>query len=125
MLIKKVVCHVKEEMRETFSSGQERWSGLYDCKGFVAQYGGWSDENIAMIIGFWKNRQSYARFMNEHHDTIYLKTNQRECIKSIEVQVEEMNVTEINTFAAKWLNEQNSEINRKWTIAHKNLQEGL
>ncbi|WP_166000000.1 DUF4937 domain-containing protein [Bacillus sp. Cs-700] len=37
MLIKKVICHVKEEMRETFSSGQERWHGLCDCKGFVAQ----------------------------------------------------------------------------------------
>ncbi len=124
MLIKKVICHVKEEMRETFSSGQERWHGLCDCKGFVAQYGGWSEENVAMIVGFWKNRQSYAQFMNEEHDVIYMKTNQRDCIESIEAQVEDVDVRDINNYATNWLNEQKSAINIKWTITTDNLEEG-
>ena len=110
-------------MKETFSNGQERWHRLCDCKGFVGQFGGWSEGNVAMIIGFWRNRQSYARFMNEEHDAIYMKTNQRDCIESIEVQVEEVNVRDINNYVTKWLNEQNSEINRKWTITTDNLEE--
>ncbi|WP_273853738.1 DUF4937 domain-containing protein [Guptibacillus spartinae] len=122
MLIKKVVCHVKEEMKETFLNGQERWSDLCDCKGFVAQFGGWSDENVAMIIGFWKNYQSYVRFMNEEHDAIYMKSNQRDCIKSINIQVEEIDVREINNYASKWLNERNGEIHSQWTVTTDNLE---
>ena len=124
MLIKKMVCHVKEEMSETFSYGQERWHGLCDHKGFVAQYGGWSEENIAMVIGFWKNRQSYARFMNNDHDAIYMKTNQQECIDSIEIETEEIDVKDIDHYAINWLHEQGSNVNRKWTVTTDHLEEG-
>ena len=116
MLIKKVTCTVKEGMRQPFSEGQERWGDLRECKGFIAQYGGWSKGNVANIIAFWDDAHSYHHFMNQAHDVIYNKTNQKESMGSINVQIEEMNVQDIDQFARKWLHYEDSVANEKWIM---------
>ncbi|WP_273836128.1 hypothetical protein [Guptibacillus sedimenti] len=60
--------------------------------------------------------------MNEEHDVIYITTNQRDCVESIEVQVEDVDVRDINNYATNWLNEQNSAIDSKWTITTDSLE---
>ena len=116
MLIKKVICHVKDGMDQTFSTGQERWADLRECKGFIAQYGGWSKDNVANIIAFWNDYHSYDHFMNHDHDVIYKRTNQKESIESINVQVEDINVRDIYQFATEWLNHVDSVVYEKWII---------
>ncbi|WLR58681.1 DUF4937 domain-containing protein [Guptibacillus hwajinpoensis] len=116
MLIKKIVCNVREGQEATFSRGQERWIELRNDEGFIAQYGGWSEGNVAIIIGFWKSTQSYNRFMNDDHDAIYLKTNQQGSIGSIDVQLEETDVRDIEQYSKSWMLEQHSKINEQWTI---------
>jgi hypothetical protein len=116
MIIKKVICHVKDGMDQTFSTGQERWADLRECKGFIAQYGGWSKDNVANIIAFWNDYQSYDNFKNLDHDLIYKRTNQKESIESINVRVEDINVRDIYQFATEWLNHVDSVVNEKWTL---------
>ena len=116
MLIKKIICKVREGQEATFSSGQEYWIELRNYEGFIAQYGGWAEENVAIIIGFWESTQSYNRFMNDGHDAIYLKTNQHGSMESIDVQLEEIDVRVIEQYAKNWMLEQHSKINEQWTI---------
>ncbi len=123
MVIKKIVCNVREGQEATFSRGQERWIELRNDEGFIAQYGGWTEENMAIIIGFWKSTQSYNHFMNDDHDAIYLKTNQQGSIESIDVQLEETDVRDIEQYAKSWMLEQYSKVNERWTITTENLEE--
>jgi Domain of unknown function (DUF4937 len=116
MIIKKVICHVKDGMDQTLSARQERWAALRECKGFIARYAGWSKDNVANIIAFWNDYQSYVHFMNLDHDLIYKRTNQKESIESIKVQVEDINVRDIYQFATEWLNHVDSVVNEKWTL---------
>lgn len=116
MLIKKVNCDVHKGMEKNFSKGQERWADLRECKGFIAQYGGWSNNKIANIIAFWDDSESYHHFIHHDHDVIYSRANQKESIESIHVQMEDIHVQDIDQFATEWLNHVGSLVNEKWTI---------
>ncbi|WP_169525223.1 YdbC family protein [Pseudalkalibacillus hwajinpoensis] len=117
MLIKNVICEVKEGHASSFSSGQERWKELKHCNGFIAQFGGWSqNKRTATIIGFWLNRSSYNEFMKKYHDVIYEKTGQSGTFDSIHVVLEENEVEKINKVTSEWLRNQFSTFCEKWTI---------
>ncbi len=113
-----ITCEVKEGMREAFSTGQRCWSDLKDSAGFVAQYGGWSKEkrDLANIIGFWENYSYYEQFMEDKHDQIYEKTGQKGTIASIEVELYERVIEDVEEYKSAWLSSVQSEIQEKWSV---------
>ncbi|MGB8000410.1 MAG: DUF4937 domain-containing protein [Anaerobacillus sp.] len=118
MFVKMMTCQIKEGMGDTFSTGQRYWSELKDCGGFKAQYGGWSKEkdDVANIIGFWENDYYYQKFMDGQHDLIYEKTDQKGTIASIEVEVMERVIEDIEKFASSWLSSEQSDIQEHWSV---------
>jgi heme-degrading monooxygenase HmoA len=72
MLFKLILATVPDELRYKFTECQATaWSGLKSVPGFLAQVGGWESDrpDSAIIIAYWKNEQSYADFMQRHHDS--------------------------------------------------------
>ncbi|WP_377891104.1 YdbC family protein [Alkalihalobacillus sp. R86527] len=118
MLVKKIVCTVKDGREEVFSAGQEQWKALANCTGFIAQIGGWMQgrENVAMIAAAWEDLASYEEFMTNTHDGIYERTEQQGSIENIDVQLEEVVVREEDRALKDWLTSQNVSLEEKWSI---------
>lgn len=94
MIIKSISCKVKEEHKDKFYTDQQKWKVLNGVKGFLGQFGGWSqnDKLKACIYSFWASEQHYTFFMKEVHDTIFINSGQGKTYYSINVQlfIEEM-----------------------------------
>jgi heme-degrading monooxygenase HmoA len=72
MLFKLIVATVANDLHAQFSDGQaSAWRGLESVPGFVAQIGGWVDDqpDTAVVVSYWKSEQFYADFMREQHDS--------------------------------------------------------
>jgi hypothetical protein len=69
MIAKHVVCTIPIEHRAAFASGQLGWHRLDSVAGFIAQFGGFTEDN-AHILGLWSTPEAYQHFMLEHHDRI-------------------------------------------------------
>ncbi|MFI8492440.1 YdbC family protein [Peribacillus butanolivorans] len=89
MLIKWIKCQVNEENKSSFSNAQEGWGDLKQLDGFIGQIGGWDKNNPfeAGIISFWRDDRSYQAFMEQQHDGIFEKSNQRNTYSNISVQI--------------------------------------
>ena len=89
MLVKWIVCTVAPEKRDLFSQAQAKWRDLRHVPGFLGQVGGWrvGNPSDACILALWENEELYKEFMENHHDPIYEKTNQRGTYEGIKVTV--------------------------------------
>jgi heme-degrading monooxygenase HmoA len=87
MLIKWIKCFVPNGQKKMFSKAQEQWIALKGLDGFLGQAGGWNIRNLqeACIIALWKDLDAYESFMNDHHDVIFEKSNQRHTYEKISV----------------------------------------
>ncbi len=89
MLIKWIVCKVKPEDHTRFSKAQEAWGELSGAEGFIAQFGGWDLKNNgdACILGLWRDKESYDKFMNSVHDKVFEGNAQENTYESISVSL--------------------------------------
>lgn len=103
MLLKLIQCHVDPHRSPAFSNAQRRWRALEQIEGFGAQVGGWrvDDNASAIILGSWRARSDYDRFMRETHDGIVAKSRQNETYRSIEVSLWE-HADEISGECTNW-----------------------
>lgn len=95
MLIKLIVCRVRNVTRNRFAEGQRCWSALAGVDGFLGQVGGWqpakptaittSSDNTAVIVGIWRDEAAYDHFMRGIHDSIYDESGQRGSYSAIDV----------------------------------------
>ncbi len=87
MVIKWIVCDIKNKFKKEFSLAQEQWIETQNAIGFIGQVGGWDLENkkTACIISFWENEKSLKLFMKNIHDKIFFNNNQSEYYTSISV----------------------------------------
>ncbi len=87
MILKLIVCDVPEEKRERFSRAQAQWTELAGVDGFAGQAGGWESTNRqrAVVIGLWRSKSYYDRFMRDVHDAIVESNRQDECYDSCRV----------------------------------------
>ena len=88
MVVKWIVCDVKNNFKKEFSFAQEQWMETQNASGFIGQIGGWDVENkkTACIISFWENEKSLKLFMKNIHDKIFFAINQSEYYNSIHVE---------------------------------------
>lgn len=88
MLVKWIVCDVKNEMRGLFSTAQEKWGAISKCPGFLGQLGGWDEKNKqeACILSLWKDKYSVDLFSDEVHDSITETNAQSRTYDSIYVE---------------------------------------
>ncbi|MGE6256947.1 DUF4937 domain-containing protein [Heyndrickxia sporothermodurans] len=88
MLIKRILCEVKENQCQAFSEYQAQWKGLEDIPGFLGQIGGWNKKQPmnASIYTFWKDQESYAYFMENVHDEIF-NPGQANTYSSIKIEM--------------------------------------
>lgn len=79
MIAKLICCHVRAGQRERFSSGQVHWQLLQHLDGFLGQTGGWPEEDdfMAVIVGLWRDADSYERFMANAHDGLFEGSGQK------------------------------------------------
>jgi heme-degrading monooxygenase HmoA len=87
MLFKMILATVPSDLRAKFSESQaSTWSGLESIPGFLAQIGGWdsSRSDVAVIVAYWKNEQSYSDFLREQHDSF--ADRQRDTYSALRVQ---------------------------------------
>lgn len=95
LLIKRILCEVKENQCQTFSEYQAQWKGLEDIPGFLGQIGGWNKKlpMNACIYTFWKNQESYEYFMKNVHDEVF-NPRQADTYSSIKIEMfeEEFNI---------------------------------
>lgn len=84
MLVKKIVCDVKEGQQKDFDQAQRQWKSLSDIDGFLGQIGGWCGRK-AIIIAFWKDRDTYHYFMSHEHDTLIYENHQKETYRDISI----------------------------------------
>jgi hypothetical protein len=89
MLAKHVVCTVPIENRAAFSAGQLGWYRLDSVPGFIAQFGGFTEDK-AHILGLWATQEAYQRFMLEHHDRIAKQAGQSGTYSRIAVALYEV-----------------------------------
>lgn len=91
MIIKKIMCNVKEGCNETFHKQQEQWYPLREVEGFLGQIGGWSitHPSTAYVYAFWENQAAYDRFMEKEHDAIFIDSFQENSYDSIDVRLYE------------------------------------
>jgi heme-degrading monooxygenase HmoA len=89
MIVKWIVCTVKEEDRAAFAKAQAQWSALAEVDGFCGQAGGWNlcEPNQACIIGLWRDETAYQRFMVEVHDRIFQSSKQQATYSAISVSL--------------------------------------
>lgn len=87
MILKWIVCKVLNNKKEEFSFAQEEWKALKDVNGFIGQIGGWDLKNAsnACVLGVWENSRAYRHFMDNIHDQIFHKNNQKQSYESISV----------------------------------------
>ncbi|MFC4078268.1 YdbC family protein [Salinithrix halophila] len=106
MLVKWILCDVRREKRTLFSRAQTSWNALRYIEGFLGQVGGWNVNRPweACVMGFWKDSQSFQRFMIDFHDRIFEGSAQAETYDSIRIalslKVEEMKGEEKNLYTA-------------------------
>ncbi|MFI8687033.1 YdbC family protein [Rossellomorea sp. NPDC077527] len=91
MLIKRIICKVKDGQRDSFSEYQQQWSRLSSVKGFMGQLGGWKNKQpfVACVYAFWETRKAYEIFMEEVHDVIFSTFGQGSTYSSIDVDLYE------------------------------------
>jgi Domain of unknown function (DUF4937 len=89
MLIKRIICRVREDQKESFSKYQQQWNRLSSVKGFIGQFGGWKNGQplTACVYAFWETRKDYDRFMEKVHDVIFLNSGQGSTYSSIDVRL--------------------------------------
>lgn len=89
MIIKRIICKVKESEKETFYEHQKQWKPLSKVKGFLGQIGGWNNKQplTACIYSFWKSEKEYQEFMEKVHDQIFVNSGQANTYKSINVSL--------------------------------------
>jgi heme-degrading monooxygenase HmoA len=94
VLLKLIECVVDPSQTRAFAEAQRTWQSLELVRGFCAQVGGWRDDGElrtdaprAAILGWWRDREAYDRFMRETHDGIVAKSRQNEMYRSIEVSL--------------------------------------
>jgi len=83
MLLKLYTCSVPPDAQTQFDSGQEAWGRLNELDGFLGQTGGWCStcpEDRPVIVGLWRDRESYDVFRNEVHDEIFEANGQKMAI---------------------------------------------
>jgi heme-degrading monooxygenase HmoA len=87
MIIKWIVCKVPHGKKEEFSCAQEEWKALKGVNGFRGQIGGWDlkHNSDACVLGIWEDFESYKHFMDNIHDQIFHKNNQKRSYESISV----------------------------------------
>jgi hypothetical protein len=87
MIIKWIVCKVPSNKKEEFSYAQEEWKALKGVSGFIGQIGGWDlkSNSDACVIGVWEDGDLYMYFMDNIHDQIFHKNNQKQSYESISV----------------------------------------
>ncbi|WP_285165001.1 DUF4937 domain-containing protein [Shewanella goraebulensis] len=91
MAVAKIInCQVAYEQKESFSHRQSQLGLTASCEGFIAQLGGWVQEegeqvseeynsvsyNQAVVIGLWQSQQDLTAFMEFTHDNI-IEQNQQ------------------------------------------------
>ncbi len=87
MYIKWIVCEVKNNLKEEFSSAQEKWIETKNSEGFIGQVGGFdlNNKTDACIISFWENDDALNIFMNKFHNKIFFNNNQSDYYNSIKI----------------------------------------
>lgn len=88
MVVKWIVCDIKNNLKKEFSVAQEQWMETQNAIGFIGQVGGWDMENknTACIISFWENEKFLKLFMENIHDKIFFSNKQYEYYNSIDVE---------------------------------------
>lgn len=88
MVVKWIVCDIKNNFKKEFSFAQEQWIETQKAIGFIGQVGGWDMENekTACIISFWENENFLKLFMKNMHDKIFFNNKQSEYYNSIHVE---------------------------------------
>lgn len=89
MIIKRIICKVKESEREMFYEHQKQWKPLSKVKGFIGQIGGWNNQQqlTACIYSFWESEIEYQEFMEKEHDQIFVHSGQESTYESINVSL--------------------------------------
>ncbi|MDR0271388.1 YdbC family protein [Paenibacillus sp.] len=89
MIIKKIMCKVREDQKENFSECQGQWQSINNIEGFLGQIGGWNHKEplTACIFSFWESQMAYQLFMDEAHDQVFLKSGQENTYTSIHVEL--------------------------------------
>ncbi|WP_445946184.1 DUF4937 domain-containing protein [Shewanella sp.] len=85
-LLKLIRCKVAAEKRAAFCNSQQAWQPIADCKGFIAQLGGWeipsnnqglddthlsTADSDAIVLGMWRSEADLSQFMAFEHDKIF------------------------------------------------------
>ncbi|WP_214746160.1 YdbC family protein [Bacillus sp. ISL-34] len=105
--MKWIKCQVNEENKRSFSRAQEVWEELRHCAGFMGQIGGWNRNEPfeAGILSVWKDLHAYQSFMQNQHDEIFGKSDQRSAYTKISVDIYEkifnIGTTDIMDFFGK------------------------
>lgn len=95
MLMKFITCIVKPENRVQFNQGQELWSEISTCEGFLGLTGGWSvvsRRDRAVIISAWENKAAYDKFMATKHEKLFLESGQKSICDSLETSLWDVSV---------------------------------
>ena len=89
MIIKRIICKVKESEKETFYEHQKQWKQLSKVNGFLGQFGGWNNKQqlTACIYSFWESEIEYQEFMEKVHDQIFVNSGQANTYESIDVSL--------------------------------------
>ena len=87
MVVKWIVCDIKNNFEKDFSLAQESWMETKNATGFIGQVGGWDSNNkkTACIISFWENENFLKLFMKNMHNKIFLNNRQSKYCTSIHV----------------------------------------
>ncbi|MYM60036.1 DUF4937 domain-containing protein [Vibrio sp. OCN044] len=99
-ITKLIKCTIKPNKKEQFYRGQLAWSELNSCDGFEGQFGGWTNDEEAIVLGSWKSDEDIVRFMDSIHDSIFETSRQSETMSHCQVQYFE-NVINIPSLSSK------------------------
>ena len=102
-IIKLIICRVKTGQKENFSRGQLAWKELSNCDGFYGQYGGWTLNGDAIVLGEWRSMNHVTDFMNFVHDNIDFKSEQHNTYYKCDVHYFE-SIFNINSLKSDTLN---------------------
>ena len=88
MILKLIHCNVSPPLRMAFSRAQELWKATRFSPGFIAQTGGWDQDQPqdAWVFSFWETADHLRLFMDNKHDDIALQNRQSETYHSIIVR---------------------------------------
>jgi heme-degrading monooxygenase HmoA len=68
MLLKIIVVQVVDTA--AYDRAQRAWTKLRAAPGFIAQTGGWTHSQHAIIAAFWESRSAHTAFMKGGHDAL-------------------------------------------------------